>query len=146
MVAAIWESIFVCPGFPCMVCDDNAMIDGMKTCCATDAQLRCSTRCSRVEVESRVRGPGRLEFKTNGCSSRFSSETWPLFTTAAGAVWGVLYPCQLCIVRCASGVCIVEFKIGPISGEWRNHRNRSRSMVFRKNEGITQELQYSQGP
>jgi len=49
-----------------MVCDDDAMIDG---CCATDAQLRCSTRCSRVEVESRVRGPGRLYFKANGCSS-----------------------------------------------------------------------------
>jgi len=52
-----------------MVCDDDA-IDGMKSCCATDAQLRCSTRCSRVEVESRVRGPGRfIHFEANGCSS-----------------------------------------------------------------------------
>jgi len=34
-----------------MVCDDDddAMIDDMKkSCSATDAQLRCSTRCRRV--------------------------------------------------------------------------------------------------
>jgi len=89
-----------------MVCDD-AMIDGMKTRCATDAQLRCSTRCRHVE--SRVRGPERLAFKTNGCSSSFSSETWPLFTIAAGAIRGILYPCQLCVVRWGLGVYIVEF-------------------------------------